>query len=222
MDKTPSEDILRKRVGRDIRRMILSGELQPGERLAQQRLAKQFGVSQSVLRESLLELQFTGLVQSVDSLGMFVAAIDVSQLLQAYSVREMLEGLAARLCCDRASVADVREFTATAQKIHELGIGGQDSERADLDRRFHERTIEIAGNAILERVSGAYHIVRLVVVSVIPHEDVLSQHLAIVKAIEANNPEEAERAARHHVRSARHMIEQQIANSDFVFPHRPQ
>lgn len=221
MERATSDDILRKRVGRELRRMILSGELQPGERLAQQRLAKQFGVSQSVLRESLLELQFTGLVQSVDSLGMFVAAIDVSQLLQAYSVREMLEGLAAKLCCERASVADVRELNSIAHKVYDLGTSGQESERASLDRRFHERTIEVSGNTILERVAGAYHIVRLVVVHVIPHEEVLAQHLAIVKAIEANHPDEAERAARHHVLSARKMIEHQIANSDFVFPHRP-
>src|SRR3954467_9397158 len=173
MERIESEDILRKRVGRDLRKMILTGQVRPGERLPQQRLARQFGVSQSVLRESLLELQFTGLVQSVDSLGMFVAAIDVPQLLQAYAVREMLEGLAARLCCERASIADIKYLTTTANKIHELGTSGRDEERAELDRHFHERTIEISGNSILERVCGAYHIVRLVVLKTIPHDQIL-------------------------------------------------
>src|SRR5215472_7115983 len=93
----------RGRVREDVRRLILSGELKPGTRLTQQHLAKRFGVAQSVVRESLLELQASGLVRSVDNLGIFVSDLDTHSLIHAYYVREMLEGLAARLCCERAS-----------------------------------------------------------------------------------------------------------------------
>src|SRR5919107_5440351 len=101
----------RTRVREDVRRLILSGELKPGTRLTQQQLAKRFGVAQSVIRESLLELQFSGLVESVDNLGIFVSDLDTDMLLQAYEVREMLEGMAARLCCERASRNDVKQLT---------------------------------------------------------------------------------------------------------------
>src|SRR5206468_11093599 len=93
----------RHRVREEVRRLILGGELKPGERLTQQHLAKRFGVAQSVVRESLLELQFSGLVRSVDNLGIFVSDLDTNTLIQAYHVREVLEGLAARLSCERAS-----------------------------------------------------------------------------------------------------------------------
>src|SRR5213083_3643409 len=83
----------RGRVREDVRRLILSGELKPGTRLTQQHLAKRFGVAQSVVRESLLELQASGLVRSVDNLGIFVSDLDTNLLLQAYQVREMIEGL---------------------------------------------------------------------------------------------------------------------------------
>src|SRR5947208_16532515 len=95
-------DTARGRVREDVRRLILTGQLKPGTQLKQQHLAKHFGVAQSVVRESLLELQFTGLVRTVDNLGIFVSDLDGPRLLQAYEVREMLEGLAARLCCERA------------------------------------------------------------------------------------------------------------------------
>src|SRR5213082_2404532 len=91
----------RGRVREDIRRCILTGEFRQGTRLAQQHLAKRFGVAQSVVRESLLELQLSGLVRSVDNLGIFVGELDTQRLLDAYRVREMFEGLAARLCCQR-------------------------------------------------------------------------------------------------------------------------
>ena len=66
---------LRQRVGQELRRLIISGKLRPGQRIIQQRLARQMGVSQSVVREAMLEMQCTGLVESVDNLGMFVSAI---------------------------------------------------------------------------------------------------------------------------------------------------
>src|SRR3954471_2922927 len=136
----------RGRVREDIRRMILNGELKPGTRLTQQHLAKKFGVAQSVVRESLLELQSSGLVKSVDNLGIFVNDIDTDALLHAYLVREVLEGLAARLCCERASRGDVKALYEMVEKIHELALANRMSERGTVDRQFHHRTILISGN----------------------------------------------------------------------------
>src|SRR5438874_3915805 len=108
----------RGRVREDVRRLILTGELKPGTRLTQQHLAKRFGVAQSVVRESLLELQFSGLVRSVDNLGIFVNDLDTGLLLQAYQVREMIEGLASRLACERANRMDIRQLYEMVELIY--------------------------------------------------------------------------------------------------------
>src|SRR5215217_2841146 len=160
----------RGRVREDVRKMILSGELKPGTRLTQQNLAKRFGVAQSVVRESLLELQFSGLVRLVDNLGIFVSDIDTEQLLQAYEVREMLEGLAARCCCERASRTDVREMAEMAERIYQLGIEGHDTERGALDRQFHHRTIVVSQNVVLSRLTEAYHVLGMIVQASRPHD----------------------------------------------------
>ncbi|MEO6436072.1 MAG: GntR family transcriptional regulator [Tepidisphaeraceae bacterium] len=217
MQPDDSERSLRSRVSQTLRGMILSGELRPGQRLLQQQLSKRFGVSQSVMRESLLEAQFTGLVDSVNGIGASVAAIDLPQLLRAYEVREMLEGLAARLCCAQASATHIGELTDLALQVHALGLAALDEQRAKLDRRFHERIIEISGNNVLQRLSGGYHIVRLVVLKSIPHDQILADHLGIVGAIKANDPDQAERVARQHVVSAREMVRQQVESSGFDF-----
>ena len=198
--------------------MILGGRLRPGDRLLQQQLAKQFGVSQSVLREALLEIQFTGLVEGSNGVGVSVARIDIKQVFDAYDVREMLEGMAARLCCAHASPVEMRELDEVAHRVHELGVAGRDQERAALDRQFHERTIAISGNEALVRLSGGYHVVRLVVLTSVPHDQVLADHLAIVEAIRANDPVEAERAARRHVVNARELVRRQIEANHFQFP----
>ena len=198
--------------------MILAGQLRPGERLLQQQLAKTFGVSQSVMREALLDLQFTGLVESHNGVGVSVAQIDAKQLFDAYEVREMLEGMAARLCCQHASPANMRELTELAHEVNKLGIEGKDQDRATLDRQFHERQIMISRNEALQRLSGGYHVVRLVVLKSVPHDQVLADHLAVVKAIETNDPMEAERAARRHVVNARQLVRRQMEANHFAFP----
>ena len=198
--------------------MILDGELRPGQRLLQQPLAKKFGVSQSVLRESLLEAEFTGLVETVNRLGASVARIDRKQLFDAYEVREMLEGLAARLCCANASPADIKELTDVAHQVHALGVANKDKERAHLDRHLHERIIAIAGNTVLERLSGGYHVVRLVVLNAVPHDQVLTDHLAIIEAVKTNDAAGAELAARRHVVHASELIHRQIEANNFAFP----
>ena len=215
-DATTSRTTARQRVRRELRRQILAGKLRPGERLAQQHLARQFGVAQSVVRESLLELQFSGLVQLVDNLGIFVGDLNSDTLLQAYEVREMLEGLAARGCCDRASRVDLRELTEMAEEIHRLGVAGRDAQRGTLDRRFHLRMIEISRNEVLVRLIGACHALGMTVQASRPHSVIRREHLGIIAAIEAGYPETAEQLAREHVAGARAALRRQIEQGTFT------
>ena len=206
----------RQRVGKEVRRLILAGELKPGERLTQQHLAKRFGVAQSVVRESLLELQFTGLVQMIDNLGIFVGRLNSDALIQACEVREMLEGLAARSCCDRASRADLRELLDLAEEIYKLGVAGKEDQRGRLDRKFHLRIIEISRNDVLVRLIDACHVLGMTVQASRPHGVILREHLDIVSAIENGNAREAERLAREHVAGAREALQKQIGQGDFT------
>lgn len=212
----PPATTARQRVREEVRRLILGGQLRPGERLTQQQLAKRFGVAQSVVRESLLELQFSGLVQMVDNLGIFVGDLNTDTLIQAYEVREVLEGLSARACCDRASRADLRELTEIAEEIHRLGAGGQDAERGALDRKFHVRIIEISRNEVLVRLIDACHALGMTVQASRPHGLIRREHLGIVAAIESGKGDEAERRAREHVSGAREAIRRQITEGTFV------
>ena len=206
----------RSRVREDVRRLILSGELRPGTRLTQQQLAKRFGVAQSVVRESLLELQFSGLVESVDNLGIFVSDLDTDMLLQAYEVREVLEGMAARLCCERASRTDVKQLAEQAERIYQLGMDEKVVERGALVRDFHHRIILISRNVILARLTEAYHVLGMIVHTSRTHPEIRDEHLGIVKAIEENRPDDAEHLARQHVVGVRQAIQKQITEGRFV------
>jgi len=210
--------LARHRVRSEIQRLILCGHFRPGQRLVQQELAARFNVAQSVVRESLLELQFCGLVEAVDNLGMFVAGVDAGTLLAAYEIREVFEGLAARLCCQHASRADLAALAQMAREIYRLGRQDDLEAMSALDRRFHFRTLEISRNPLLVRLTDGYRLLGMFVRASRNIRQVRDEHLRIVEAIAANRPALAERLAREHVRAARQAVQQQLTRGDFV-PH---
>jgi DNA-binding GntR family transcriptional regulator len=198
--------------------MILSGAFRSGQRLVQQELAARFGVAQSVVRESLLELQFCGLVKAVDHSGMFVSELDPKELLQAYQIREMFEGLAARLCCENACRADLRELANWAESSYEAARQEESQQRAEFDRLFHFRMVEMSGNALAARLIEAHQVLGMFVRADRDHDEVHQEHLDMVRLIETNEPEKAEDLARHHVREGWRTVKQRIDEGTFV-PH---
>jgi DNA-binding GntR family transcriptional regulator len=207
--------VVRHDVREEIQRRILSGESKPGERLSQQSLARELGVAQGTVRESLMELQWLGLVESVDRLGVFVEKLDVGRICEAYMVREVMEGLAARLACRAASRDDISELNSMAEEIFKLAKE-EDPEAASLDRKFHLHITELTRNDTLLRLSKTYRALGMTVRAFRQPSVIYAEHLKIVEAIQHNFAEEAERQARQHVLGAREMIETQAKLGHFV------
>ena len=182
-----------------IQKRILDGDLKPGDRLRQIPLSKEHGVSQGVIRESLQTLEQYGLVTGTDRQGFVVRDFGWQELSDAYRVREVLEGLAARLCCSKASYDDVEWLRNAAHQIHARSGKGSRDERSDLEYQFHQRFLSISGNEMLQRVSIGYRFVGNLVVAGRPPDELLEEHLGVVEAVANNQPDEAERLARLHV-----------------------
>lgn len=198
--------------------MILSGERQPGSKLRQQELAERFGVAQGVVREALLELQGFGLVETVDNRGIYVSQLDKSRLLEAFFIREVHEGLAARLCCERATRADIRELMAVAEEMYSLGTSKKLDEMASLDRDLHTRLIRLSGNSMLIRLADNYRILGKIVRADRNIELVRDEHLAILQKIQDGDANEAERLMRQHVAAARIAVDERLSKGGSVPP----
>lgn len=207
---------VRRYVREEIQRRILSGESQPGERVVQQSLAKELGVGQGSVREALVELQWLGLVDSVDRLGVFVGQLDAARLCEAYEVREFLEGLAARRACGHASQADLAVLRNMANQILKLSNEDKFEEMGAADRAFHLQIVSISGNKMLLRLAEGYRVLGMAVRASRDPLVVRDEHLRIVEAIKDNLPDDAERIARQHVEQARKMIELEAASPEFV------
>jgi DNA-binding GntR family transcriptional regulator len=196
--------------------MILDGTHKPGAKLAQEQLARQFGVARSVVREALLELQASGLVESIDNRGVFVSRLDLAKLMEAFDVREALEGMAVRLCCERTTRMELRELAEKADRIYSLGVEGKLEEMASLDREFHHDLLRLSGNSILVRLSEAYRVFGKVIRLGRDPKVVRDEHRSILRGVEANDPQEAERWVHQHIQSAKRMVEEQGKAGAFV------
>jgi DNA-binding GntR family transcriptional regulator len=205
----------RHHVRDSLQRMILTGERQPGTKLRQQELAKQFQVAQGVVREALLELQAYGLVEMIDRRGMFVTKLNKNKLLEAFEVREMHEALAARLCCERVTRAQVRELVEMAQQIYTLATNKKLDEMGSLDRELHARLVRLSGNSMLARLADNYAILGKFVRADRNPGVVRDEHVAILRAIEEGRPDDAERLIRSHVAAARLAVEKRIESGHF-------
>jgi DNA-binding GntR family transcriptional regulator len=209
-------EVARHHVREEIQRRILTGQSKAGERLSQQSLARELGVAQGTVRESLMELQWLGLVESVDRLGVFVGTLDAAQICQAYQVREFLEGLAARLCCAHAGRTDIANLQAIADEVFSLALDGRHDEMGRLDRKFHFQIAELSRNKILFRLTETYRVLGMTVRAARDPHVIHDEHLAIVDAIAGNRADDAERLARCHVIEAARTIEEQACNGNFT------
>ena len=145
---------LRDQVLAELRQRIVDGDYPPGERLTEDRLAADFGVSRNPVREALRIVANEGFVEMVPRRGAFVATPDESTIADMFAVRERLETLAARLAAERATPADVADLRALLEAAREATEGVDFSRVAELNSQLHLRVIAISGNRWLSAISS--------------------------------------------------------------------
>jgi DNA-binding GntR family transcriptional regulator len=185
-----------------LRERIVEGRLASQEPLTQRRVAEDLSVSRAVAGEALRMLHREGLIDSAAG-AMRVAAADGAPLLSAYVVREVLDGSAARLAACHAGPGTHRRCQE-ALDGHRAAIHSGDrlrSMRADIS--FHGSLVDGSGNPVLR---SHWLLVRFTTRSAVlltPAQlsGSIEEHEAILDAVSRGEAEEAERAARAHVRT---------------------
>lgn len=129
----------------EVRALLISGELAPGSRVDQAKLARGLGVSLVPIREALGRLQSAGLVEIVPHRGAFVASVTADELVDIYTVREILEEQAARLAVSRLSNAEVDKLAELAASMA-VAVKAKDHGRLlEHNRELHFTIYRAAG-----------------------------------------------------------------------------
>lgn len=120
---------LRRQVLEALRSSIVSGRLAPGQRLTERELVEMTGVSRTVIRESLRQLEAEGLVEIIPNKGPVVRKLSADEAKDLYQIRAVLEGLAARLFAQNADESAVRALDDALEKV-KRAYRGSDGETA--------------------------------------------------------------------------------------------
>jgi DNA-binding GntR family transcriptional regulator len=143
--------VLKDRVSELIKAAILSGRLEPGDRIVEMKLAKDLGVGTTAVREALFELESQGFVTRITNKGTFVTQLTADDVEQILRVRRELEGLAVELLQERATEADPTRLDRFVEGMRSAAKEGDFPSFYRSDLEFHRTLWSLSGNRFLER-----------------------------------------------------------------------
>jgi len=197
-----------------IRKLIFDRVLQPGQRIDEQALARDFGISRTPLREALKVLHNEGLVKLVPRRGCFVAQLTEQDLDEIYEMVALLEGACAARAAERATAADIARLQRMTQRMEQMASERNYKRYFDANLAAHDLVLELAGNRrqkdMIQYLRAMCRLSPYVSVGKIPGrlEESLQEHLALLAAIEAHDPARAEEVMRRHIVHTRAALRQ--------------
>jgi DNA-binding GntR family transcriptional regulator len=195
---------LRERAREMIRAGIVSGQIQAGQFHPVSYFQAQLQVSATPIREAIFDLANEGLIEVVRNRGFRVPVLNEEDLAELFELRDLLEVYAVGKAAGRIGGSDILDCLALAEETRALARVGNLQGFLEADRRFHQRLLAASGNRRLADIVGRlrdatplYQLPQLAELGqlTLPADE----HVEIVKAMEAGDPEEAKAWMRHHI-----------------------
>ena len=199
-----------------IKDMIENRELLPGQKIPQEKLAAELGISRTPLISALKFLEHEKLVETKPRRGFFVRLFSMEEMVSIFEIREVLEGLSARRAAKSINKNQAKQLEKIFLPFLENGdiIDFQAYSRAD--RQFHNYIAEISQREFLTGILQTFNIVSLAYLYptkeglIRTPNETIKEHIEIIEAICRHDPEGAERCMRVHLRNTVEQLTREI------------
>lgn len=187
-----------------IKEMIINRKLLPGDKIPQEKLAQELGISRTPLVSALKYLEKEKLVEAKPRKGFFVRLFTVQEMVTIFELREVLEGLAARRAAICITDNQINKLSRFFQQFSPPIKHTQYKAYAKEDRKFHSYVTEIGSKEFLKSILQVYNIISFsyqVISSeglVRPPDETIHEHRAMIEAICSRTSADAEALMRHH------------------------
>ncbi len=202
-----SNDELGKQAYKRVKQMIVSKKLVPGQKIVQEQLAAQLGISRTPLRDALQMLEAESLVESIPRRGVVVRKFSDEEIVEIYDCRIALESTAIRLfveCASESAIRSLGELMAPFKK------GRPINEKAyqKADSKFHDTIIKNCGNRFLYNLFQKGNLLTCIdsIGLVRAPEETLQEHAVIIEAIEKRDVSTAVNAIQEHLEKSKRLI----------------
>jgi DNA-binding GntR family transcriptional regulator len=189
-----------------LKAMILERRLVPGDKVFQDRLAQEMGVSRTPLVNALKVLEQEKLIKAIPRRGFFIRQFSKEEMIYIFELREVLEGLAARRAAALITPAQIKQLRGFFQPFKGIKHIEDYDAYAEEDRRFHNFITDLGGKEFLKSILTSYNVVLFSYQvssygGLVRHPDeTLPEHLAIIKAVESKDSARAEEIMRLHLK----------------------
>ncbi len=192
------------RIYSDLRAELVSLQRHPGEAVSEAEIALSYGVSRTPVREAILKLSDEGLLEIFPQSGIFVSRIPLAALPEAIVIRKALEATTAQMAAQRATASQILNLHSILERQREADAAGDSDAFHQADEAFHATIADVAG------YPGIWTLIQQVKVHVDRYRRLtlpqvgrigraISEHEAILDAIEAHDPNAARGAMELHL-----------------------
>ncbi|MCC7449093.1 MAG: GntR family transcriptional regulator [Anaerolineae bacterium] len=192
-----------------LRHAILSGDLEPGNRLTQEELAARFNVSMTPVREAIQQLVAEGILDHSPYKGVQVAEVSPLEVTELYLMRGAVEALAVRVGVPNLKISDVQRLRSLHEQIKIANVLGNVLEIRKLNYEFHDLLYQAANMPRLYKLIQTLWIQSpWDTLYVIPNRTarIVEEHQRIVAAIDQGDALAASQAMQDHLEAGMHML----------------
>jgi DNA-binding GntR family transcriptional regulator len=184
---------------------IISGKLRPNQRLVEQQLSEEFGMSRTPLREAIRQLQQMGHLTVLPSGGVIVTEFSPKHIKDMFEVREALETMVIKLDCGRATDEQLAEARQYLDHAAEAAAARDIDEYGRCNTAFHDTLLEACGNdkliSMVKTIRDQYYLRRLAMLMTDAElRRMMKQHYSIMDALDRRSEAAAQRAFRELIR----------------------
>ena len=205
--KLEGYDLLSKKVYRILKKEIIKGSFEPGDKVLEGRIADQMGISRTPVREAIRELAAEGFVTLSPNQGVVVRSVSAESIREVLQIHSVLEGLAARLSCEVINEEDLKELENYVNKMEKFANKRDSSAYSEVDLKFHELIVNTCRNKRLiqmrKNISDQAQRYRISSLS-IPRrlKESLKEHQKILEAFKTKDPKKADSTSQKHIQNA--------------------
>jgi DNA-binding GntR family transcriptional regulator len=209
---------MKNTIYKELKTKIMSGKLLPGSILVEREISDEYSISRTPVREILWRLASDGLLEQEPSRGYVIRKISLEEIFNIFQSREGIEGMAARLACQKGNTKFFSNIKEIRERIKEIDIERNCQEGVFFGRKLHDLIITTASNTFL---SEFYNKLRdltaltrnITQKSVLIEKKSKESHLAIINALEERDEEKSEYCMREHLRTTCRLM------ADYFYPN---
>lgn len=157
LEITKHAALLRQQVENALRQAIIDGQLRPGQKLTERELTARMGVSRTLIREALRQLESEGLITVIPNRGPVVRMLTATEVEGLYDIRAVLEGLAARRFAQNADAPTLELLGKASAEVIAAYQAGRPARALEAKNRFYEILVTGAGSESLSTMLATLH-----------------------------------------------------------------